>query len=282
MGTALINLALFIVNTTILLIAYESTTYPASWSKSLKHLTIVALLSLPVNINDNIYTIFGSAVSDQDVCSVFSIFQSAERNAFAGLGSIYQEAKNNAATIVGLSVYQHAGNHACLLGGISVVQISEKHAAIAVGINVLQYGKNHAGILFGIYCVQSSDIISRTGATIGILQVSDRDSVNEFGFTILQAARQTCSAKGISIMQAGPNTEFNGIVIGQFSKTSAKMNGLSVLQLCGSYSEINFGITAIQEGSTLAEIKYGMALFQKTKSKGRSFAVCSKLEETRP
>lgn len=88
---------------------------------SLSFLLLMAFLFCPFNMNGNIYTVFGSAKSEGNIYSVFSPYQSG-KNTYALFGSLYQQAENDAAVIVGLAGYQQAGNDIIVVLGLAGYQ----------------------------------------------------------------------------------------------------------------------------------------------------------------
>src|SRR3989344_8892914 len=79
---------------------------PKKWAFSI---ALISLLSLPININGNVFTVIGNAKSEKSVYSVFSLYQHAGEDAvtiFSLAG--YQKTGRNALTFVGVSVGQTA------------------------------------------------------------------------------------------------------------------------------------------------------------------------------
>ena len=84
---------------------------------------LLALLCAPVNINGNVFTMLGNAVSEKNVFSVCSLYQKAGQNAVTFFGlSGYQSAGQDAVTFFGLSGYQSAGQDAMTGIGLAIYQ----------------------------------------------------------------------------------------------------------------------------------------------------------------
>ncbi len=99
------NLALFVL-TTILYYAIWSTLInnantATDFKEESKSLAVIALLCLPLNINGNVFTVFGNASSSKNIYSVFSIYEKAEVDAFSVFGGLQQKAGHDAAVIIG-------------------------------------------------------------------------------------------------------------------------------------------------------------------------------------
>ena len=115
--------------------------------KLFKEWALIAVLFLPLNINGNVFTVFGSGVSDKSFYSVFSVYQEAEGDAVAVLGSLDQEAGRDAESFVGLVGYQKAGRNALLIIGISGYQKADNFTLNAFGVNVFQNGETNTVVL---------------------------------------------------------------------------------------------------------------------------------------
>ena len=132
-----------------------------------KRAVLLALLCLPVNINGNVFTVAGNAVSEKSVYSVLSFYQdaghnaitilsllgyqNAGHNAITGIGiSLYQNASLDSAMIVGLSGYQNAGNDAGTFIGLSVYLNAGREAFNAIGLSGYQNAGRDAITLVGL------------------------------------------------------------------------------------------------------------------------------------
>ncbi|MEK7566699.1 MAG: hypothetical protein AAB527_01000 [Patescibacteria group bacterium] len=130
-------------------------------SKWIKTIGIAALLSLPVNINGNIFTIFGSA-EGRNVYSLFSFYQKAEKDSFALFGAILQYAGKDAAVVLGLTGYQNAGRDAVVGIGLTGYQNAGNNAVVGAGLAGYQKGVSSAATYVGLGIYQSVGDARRT------------------------------------------------------------------------------------------------------------------------
>ena len=137
------NLYLFLLSTAVYFLGFW---FFHSREKDLKYnikaAAVIALLSLPVNVNGYVFTVIGNA-EGKYVYSLASFYQKAEQDAVTLVGiSGYQKAEMSAWTIVGVSGYQQAGKNAGIMIGISGYQRAEMSAWTIVGVS----GYQQAGI----------------------------------------------------------------------------------------------------------------------------------------
>lgn len=113
------------------------------WTILIKRIAIIALIALPFNIDGNVYTIAGNAITYEDgkgVFSIFSLYQRAEKDAVLlfGLGG-YQRAKNEAITAFGFTSYQEAGLNAGIGIGLAFYQrVGEKTRSFGAFFSALR------------------------------------------------------------------------------------------------------------------------------------------------
>lgn len=181
------NLVLFVVTTLVYWFVYEIyINYPIN-KKILQRLGITVLLCLPLNINGNVFTVLGNVDSQgvKNIYSVLSLYQSAENDAYSLLGSLYQKAGRNAATMcvasayqeaghdavvgIGASGYQNAGQDAIVFLGASVRQASGRSSTIVVGVSGIQDAKDVSSTLVGINLIQRGKIVG-VGLGLSIYQ----------------------------------------------------------------------------------------------------------------
>jgi hypothetical protein len=126
--------------------------YPR-WVWSMKRLGIIALLTLPVNFDGHVVTVFGNAVGEKSVWSVASLYQKggdvtvsvmalyqkAERLTFAFVAPLtYQESGRDALNVVGVPSVQNAGERAILGFGIAGIQKARDAAQAIIGLAIYQ------------------------------------------------------------------------------------------------------------------------------------------------
>lgn len=186
------NVVLFVVTVCTYLLAWQVfRVYVESkpinlFRNALKTLAIVSVLSLPINIGGNIYTVAGNATGE-NVYSLLSFYQKAERDAFSVVSLGYQNAGRSAisivslgtykkalttVTVVGVDLYEKAGDMALMAFGavayqnagsdavniiaVSLYQKSEGDAINCLGLAVYQKAQNDAGVLIGLAGVQNA------------------------------------------------------------------------------------------------------------------------------
>lgn len=148
---------------------------------NLSILAWITLLSLPVNINGHVFTVFGNAVGEKGVYSIASLYQRAsdnDGNVLALLSSGYQRASTTF-TLAGVSGYQQAEEFAMVgIGasgyqqaditltfcGLSGHQRAEKHALIVFGVSGYQRAENKASTVVGLAFYQKVQSQSRAFA----------------------------------------------------------------------------------------------------------------------
>lgn len=132
------NILLFVLTVFLYSAIWIWLSPPGSFGKYVKRVALIALLSVPININGRVFTVIGNAAGEKSVFSVFSLYQRADGDAVTFLGlSGYQRAGNNAVTGAGISGYQRAGNEAVTILGLSGYQRAG-NAQTIVGIAFYQ------------------------------------------------------------------------------------------------------------------------------------------------
>ena len=119
-----------------------------------KKACLTALLCIPFNINGNIWTVLGNAESEKSIYS---------------LCSLYQKAKNEAVTLIGLAGYQSAGQDARTDIGLAGYQSAGRDAIIIAGLSGYQSAGNYARNLFGLAIYQKAGENSRSLGAFGSL-----------------------------------------------------------------------------------------------------------------
>lgn len=154
---------------------------PEKVKRDAKRLFIsLAFLCLPVNINGNIFTVFGNAVSEKSVYSVWSF---------------YQEAKEDAGSIFGLTAYQKAGRDALIAFGLVGYQKAEKNdALIMAGFPIYQKAGNVSLVLFGGAGFQNAKY-ANLGFGLFIYQKATETSELGFGLVGYQNAGKRAVTK---------------------------------------------------------------------------------------
>ena len=109
------------------------------FTEYLKVCALMAFLCLPLNVNEDIYTIAGNVVSKKSIYSVASLYQSADKEAMNIIGILaYQNAGKDVVTLFGISLYQNAGRSAGTLMGISGYQKAEIRVITVIGVGIYQ------------------------------------------------------------------------------------------------------------------------------------------------
>lgn len=148
--------------------------------EAMRHLCIIAVLCLPLSVNNNVFTVFGNVSSTvtKNSYSVFSPYQSAENSAVSILGSIDQKAGNKAIVLFGLVIRQNAKRGAITAFGIAGFQKSEVLSGLGLGISGIQKGK-HVGTVVGLSVYQHGFGSAQTALAMAIYQRAG-DKVRNF------------------------------------------------------------------------------------------------------
>ena len=152
-------------------------------------LIIIGLLSIPIKINQNSYSIFGG-FSEENLHSLLPIFQLSKKNATAFFGflllaqkaeedaiiyfggSICQTAEKNAVIGIGINFLQTAGNDCIHWFGISMFQSAENDTIALLGIHLFQSASNDAIVWASLYFSQKAEREAFTGLSVGFYKTA--------------------------------------------------------------------------------------------------------------
>ena len=111
----MVNLWLFVLTFSTYSLVYWLLKRPQGFKSYVKRVFLLVLLTMPFNINGNVFTVIGNAESEKDVYSIFSLYQRAGDDALTFIGvSFYQRARNEAVAYIGAVGYQKAGRKTSL------------------------------------------------------------------------------------------------------------------------------------------------------------------------
>ena len=157
------NLGLFVLTTLVYSGVWCYLKRPNGLLGYARRAGLMALLCLPININGNVFTVLGNAVSEKSVFSLCSLYQKAEKDAGTIIGlSGYQSAGQNAVTFIGLSGYQKAGQTALTGIGLSGYQSAGRDAMTGFGLSGYQSAGQNAVTYIGLAVYQKAGQKSRT------------------------------------------------------------------------------------------------------------------------
>lgn len=126
-----------------------------------RRIFIMTLLCMPINIGGSIFTVLGNAQSEKNIYAILSLYQNAKEDAVSlvNLGG-YQKAGGVAMTLLGASSYQEgqqtllfagfagyqkAKSLAITMFGVALCQTSERSAIMGFGVAGYQYGTKISG-----------------------------------------------------------------------------------------------------------------------------------------
>lgn len=185
------NLWIYSFTVLVYLIALLSLKVSGAWTlkQCLQKLALLAVLCLPLNINGNIWTVFGNAVSEKNVYSVCSLYQEAKGDAISvvGLGG-YQQAGQNAIIIAGISGYQLAKQEAVTGFGVAVYQ-KAAGPSMLVGLAGYQEGKDSALILIGLVGCQKGENSAAVGTGLAGYQKATKEVQAKIGLALYQQVK---------------------------------------------------------------------------------------------
>lgn len=163
--------------------------------KSLAAFGVSALLFMPFNIGGNIFTTAGNARTDGSIYSVFSVYQHAEKNAFALVNIGYQRAGENAVQFFGVA-YQNANNTAQVFG----IAYQNAGKDIMQTIGVAYQNAGHSALQFiGVAYQNSNEIaFSLIGA---VYQSASTDAKQGLGVAYQKAGKTAAHGIGVAIRQ---------------------------------------------------------------------------------
>ncbi len=222
--------------------------FPETLRSYVKNAVIIALLCLPININGNVYTLIGNAKGEENVTSVFSVYQDAEKHA---------------STLI-LIGYQHSGENA--RAGFFVGKQSAEKKAFSVFFAGSQHAKEKAGAFVGVFLTQKSDTddallllgisakqeaegLSLTGIGIVGYQTASEQAGLVAGISGYQKAWGVFTGMGVSGYQNGEHEASTGFGIFGYQRAENVLfgMGLSGYQKAGREAENWFAITGLQK-----------------------------------
>lgn len=131
-----------------------------------KRWVLIAVLTLPINIGGNVFTVMGNGHAEKSFFSIASMYQVASNDANNALSLFgYQRAGDTAFTLMGIPAWQTGDHVATFIGlplvqtsktvsyvlvGGSVIQISNGEAVVSVGFNVSQHANKMVTSLFAV------------------------------------------------------------------------------------------------------------------------------------
>lgn len=156
---------------------------PEGAGEYLFRLGILAFLSVPFNINGNIWTVLGNAESEGSIYSFFPLYQKARRRAGTIVGVLsYQDAKEIAYIMFGFLTWQEAADVAAVGIGFTLCQKARYEICLGTGIALYQ----------GLY---STSVVDKTRSVRTVI-----------GFAVYQTD------------SSGSNVTMNSRMFGVFSK----------------------------------------------------------------
>ena len=112
------NIVLFAVTVAVYFGVWVALVKPQPLKRHIGALALIAFLAMPFSINGNVFTLLGNATGDKNVYSLLSF---------------YQQAGNDAVSIVGIVAYQEGGKSAKSKASVAIYQkVGEKSQAFAV------------------------------------------------------------------------------------------------------------------------------------------------------
>lgn len=250
------NLCLYILTTTVYLGAWcawsEYTRKKFSARLMLKMVAWVLVLCLPLNINGNIFTVLGNAVSEKSVYSICSLYQKAEQNAFSiiGIGGVQKANKGEALICLGITLSQEAGKEAATCLGITLCQEAGQGAVTAVGIVGFQKAKN-CSVLIGLAGYQTAELFTMVVCGLAGYQDSGMDADTFCGLVLCQKSKNDAL---VLLGLAGYQ---------QAGEDATVMAGLSGYQNSGQSAGVGVGLVGFQQAKTDCYVHIGLAGFQK-------------------
>lgn len=158
----------------------------------LKRFTLFALLCLPININDRVFTVFGNAEGKNGVYSVLSFYQKSECGETFSFFNIlgYQKAEEEAFVVFGISAYQR-GKDSALGFGVSAYQVSDNTCVLFGGISGYQTGKKNITNVVTLSGYQRAEVIL---SVIGIGGYQRADNSTQHGVGLVGCQKSGMSA----------------------------------------------------------------------------------------
>lgn len=215
--TTFANFLLFAVTVGIYYWAW-ATFFGGSWLA----FGLIALACIPFNTNGNVWTLFGNAVSDRNIYSVWSLYQSAGEKALSLIGFTIFQKGNEAETFVGLVLAQWGEKDVFIGLGLALFQGSnEGDATICGGLALVQGGKR-AFTSAGLILFQLGVIETVIGLGAAFVQAFADEAFIGLGLIGLQHAEKKASSPiGITLFRnAGGRNQAFGIFSGLASEPS--------------------------------------------------------------
>lgn len=188
-------------------------------TEGLKSFGVVALLCLPLNINGNVFTFFGNVHNQgvKNVYSVWSLYQTAENDAFSMIGTAYQKAGRDATVILVGSVYQEAGRDALVGIGLSGFQKAGHDANVAGGIVFRQTSANNSLVFMGVSLVQKAG----------------ECACSIIGVNLIQNGKQAGVGLGLSVYQHGSETTETYVSMALYQRAGNQVRNFAVWSQMG-------------------------------------------------
>lgn len=195
----------------VAVIAFTTDIFALYAKRCVKALAIVAVLTIPVNVNGYVFTVFGNAIGEKGMYSLASLYQKSGGSAVAMFLSGYQEAKSDAVTMIGISGYQRSKESTIMLAGIVGYQKAGRHALNSVGISGYQEG-DEALMMLGVSGYQKAGHNATTLMGLSGYQEAERDATTIIGVSGYQkAGRSVLAGIGLAFVQkAGSLTRVFG------------------------------------------------------------------------
>lgn len=190
---AMENLLWWIGSTLVYFITYGTLKYGRDWGTwqwSVKSIGVIALLTLPININGHVLTVFGNAVGEKGVYSIASFYQKANGmtlTIFAPLtyqdaGSGTGKALDGAVSMFGIPSIQK-GRIVLLMGGIAPYQYAhETDSDVLVGFAGRQIAPRKTQVYVGLAFQQKVGEKERWFSAFTGLKADPKDSATSLPF----------------------------------------------------------------------------------------------------
>ncbi|MDO8676751.1 MAG: hypothetical protein Q7K16_03865 [Candidatus Azambacteria bacterium] len=132
------NILIFAVTAAVYYFVWFFFTDPVGWKKQINRIALVAFLTLPLNIDGNVFTVIGNATSEKNVYSLSSVYQKAEKDTFTLISLLgTQRAGQDAITIIGFSRYQQSKKSVIGIGFVGY-QRAEQEATTVLAVALYQ------------------------------------------------------------------------------------------------------------------------------------------------
>lgn len=159
------NLWLWLCSIVLYWVVYEMLirgAKPFDWSMA-KSLGVIAFLTLPFNINGNVFTVFGNAVGEKDVFSVASFYQKANGTTITLIAPLtYQDAGDAAVSGVGVPSFQKGAKVGLIVGVAPYQHANRGNSIIFFGLAGQQVSLLQSGVVLGFAGDQRAGITAQT------------------------------------------------------------------------------------------------------------------------